>query len=70
MPAKKPVSLRPEIVKRIAKLESMGSEEITKFLLKCMEDLTLGKITAKEGTALNRAAGKRLKAIRAAPYGA
>jgi hypothetical protein len=44
--------------------------EVQRLLFDCISELTTGKITAKESNALNRAAGKRMKAIKADLRGA
>jgi hypothetical protein len=62
--------LSPTVAKRLKDVERMTLGEVQRLLFDCISELTTGKITAKESNALNRAAGKRMKAIKADLRGA
>jgi hypothetical protein len=56
-----PLSARTEA--RIAKIEQMTLEEITAFTSRMMTEIITEKVTPREARAIDRAVGKRLKAI-------
>ncbi|HEY6732592.1 MAG TPA: hypothetical protein VI256_02160 [Roseiarcus sp.] len=56
-----PLSARTE--SRIAKIEQMTLEEITAFTSRMMTEIITEKVTPREARAIDRAVGKRLKAI-------
>jgi hypothetical protein len=64
MEGKKDVALSPAIEAQIAEIEGMTLEEVRSLLLDCMTGLPKGRINAKEGEALTRAADDRIRAIR------
>jgi uncharacterized protein YicC (UPF0701 family) len=64
MEGKKAVSLKPAIEAQIAEVDGMTLEAVRRLLFDCMTALFEGRINAKEGEALTRAADNRLRAIR------
>jgi hypothetical protein len=61
---KKAASLRPEVEKQIAGIESMTTRETRGVLWKAWDALKAGEITSKEADALAKAANKRIRTIR------
>ena len=61
MASKRTVSA--EVEKQVQAIESMTIEQVGKAITKCMTGLIAGRLTEKEGSLLNRAAGKRLKEL-------
>jgi hypothetical protein len=57
-------SLSPAIETQIAEVDGMTLEAVRKLLFDCMTALPEGRINAKEGEALTRAAENRIRAIR------
>jgi hypothetical protein len=64
MEGKTAVALSPEIEAQIAEVKGMTLEEVRRLLLDCMTGLPEGRINAREGEALTRAADNRIRAIR------
>jgi hypothetical protein len=63
MEGKKAVSLGPAIETQIAEVEGMTLEAVRRLLFDCMTAFSEGRINAKEGEALTRAAENRIRAI-------
>jgi hypothetical protein len=59
MEGKKAVSLDPAIEAQIAEVEGMTLEAVRRLLFDCVTALSKGRINAKEGEALTRAAENR-----------
>jgi len=49
---------------KLAQIDQMTTEELRALLLSSWDEMAAGRITAKQADAINRAARKRLKAIR------
>ena len=64
MESKNAVSSGPAIELQIAEVDGMTLEAVRKLLFDCMTALPEGRINAKEGEALVRAAENRIRAIR------
>jgi hypothetical protein len=64
MEGKKAVGLDPAIETQIAEVEGMTLEAVRRLLFDCMTALPEGRINAKDGEALTRAAENRIRAIR------
>jgi hypothetical protein len=63
MRSKKVAPLSAGTEARLAKIEQMTLEEVTAFTSRMMTEITTGKVTLSEARAIDRAVGKRLKAI-------
>jgi len=64
MESKNAFSLGPATEAQIAEVDGMTLEAVRRLLFDCMTALPEGKLNAKEGEALTRAAEKRITAIR------
>ena len=64
MESKNAFSLGPAIEAQIAEVDGMTLEAVRRLLFDCMTALPEGRINAKEGEALTRAAENRIRAIR------
>ena len=64
MESKNAVGSCPAIEAQIAEVDGMTLEAVRKLLFDCMTALPEGRINAKEGEALTRAAENRIRAIR------
>jgi hypothetical protein len=64
MGSKNAFSLGPAIEAKIAEVDGMTLEAVRRLLFDCMTALPEGRINAKEGEALTRAAENRIRAIR------
>jgi hypothetical protein len=56
--------LSAEVKKQIAAIDFMTLAEVRAMLTKCMADIIEGRVTPKEGSALNRAASKRVRTLK------
>ena len=53
-----------QALERLHDVERMTSEQVLKLMANCLDDFNAHRITAKESSALLKAANKRLSAIR------
>jgi hypothetical protein len=64
MESKAAVSLDPAIEAQIAEIDGMTLEAVGKLMFDCMAALSEGRLNARQGEAMTRAAEKRIMAIR------
>jgi hypothetical protein len=64
MESKATVSLGPAIEAQIAEIDGMTLEAVRGLLFDCMTAFSEGRINARQGEALTRAAENRIRAIR------
>ena len=60
---KMPASLSPKIERRIAEIEGMNLDEVQALTARMMSEIVKGDVTTREARAIDRAVGRRLKAI-------
>jgi len=60
---KMPASLSPKIERRIAEIEGMNLDEVQGLTARMMSEIVKGDVTTREARAIDRAVGRRLKAI-------
>ena len=60
---KMPASLSPKIERRIAEIEGMNLDDVQALTARMMSEIVKGDITTREARAIDRAVGRRLKAI-------
>ena len=59
----KPASLSPKVERRIAEIEGMNLNEVQALTARMMSEILKGDVTTREARAIDRAVGRRLKAI-------
>ena len=60
---RKAAEVNADVKARIAQIEQMTLDQITVFQCRILTDIATGKISPREAGAIERAVGKRVKAI-------
>jgi hypothetical protein len=63
MPSKKAASFSPQVKRRLAQIEQMTLQELAAFQSSMMSAIIKGTMTPKDGNAIARAVGHRLKVV-------